>query len=559
MIINIKEKYGWKIYKHREISLWFNGYLTGYSDPSEIIFEQINTLDDKMCSIDFLSKWIENLHGHFAFVVKVSDDWCFVAADKICSIPLFIKLYDGNYYVSNYAPYLKSISGVDGDIDLDLDVALEISMSGFALGGSTLYKDINRLSAGECLLFSKNEIHKTFYYEYVPQELSFYKYEKLKENLTKVLLSTLQKTIDSVNNRQIVVPLSAGNDSRLVASGLKKLGYKNVVCFSYGRSGNYEVETSKKVCEILGYKWIYIQDEFKKKRNFFLSDVYEKYVNTFESYASVPNIQDIYEVYELKKMAVIDDDAVIVNGNSGDFISGGHIPVGVNLDEDVSLSKNFNWTYFLEKHYSLWGKLRTRLNNNLISLKLSEIASKRCKNKSNKYTMYSVMECMECIGRQSRLVSNQQRSYEFFGHEWRLPLWDEELLDFWEGVPIRYKIKQKLYKEVLNDNDWGGVWSTIPINKKIIRPYSIWILRLFVKIIVSPFGRRNWHKLEKKIFVYWMHPSYARAVVSYFDVLFDNREQRNTNSWTADQFVNKKGLKNVMNVSNLIKNKYNDF
>ena len=56
-----------------------------------------------------------------------------------------------------------------------------------------------------------------------------------------------------------------------------------------------------------------------------------------------------------------------------------------------------------------------------------------------------------------------------------------------------------------------------------------------------------------------MHPSYARAVVSYFDVLFDNREQRNTNSWTADQFVNKKGLKNVMNVSNLIKNKYNDF
>ena len=82
---------------------------------------------------------------------------------------------------------------------------------------------------------------------------------------------------------------------------------------------------------------------------------------------------------------------------------------------------------------------------------------------------------------------------------------------------------------------------------------------MFVKIIVSPFGRLNWHKLEKKIFVYWMHPSYARAVVSYFDVLFDNREQRNTNSWTADQFVNKKGLKNVMNVSNLIKNKYNDF
>jgi asparagine synthase (glutamine-hydrolysing) len=256
-------------------------------------------------------------------------------------------------------------------------------------------------------------------------------------------------------------------------------------------------------------------------------------------------------------MAVIDNDAVIINGNAGDFISGGHVPIDLNLDEKISPLDDFNWTFSLNKHYSLWGKLRTQFNDNLIALQLSKIAYERCVTKNDNRTMYSVMECMECIGRQSRLVSNQQRSYEFFGHEWRLPLWDEELLDFWEGVPMRYKIKQKLYKDVLHGNDWGGVWNTISINRKLIRPYSLWFFRLFMKIIIAPFSKEIWHRVEKNMFVYWMHPSYARAVTSYFSVLFDRRGQRNTNSWTADQFVNKKGLKDVVNVSEIVKNKHN--
>jgi len=58
------------------------------------------------------------------------------------------------------------------------------------------------------------------------------------------------------------------------------------------------------------------------------------------------------------------------------------------------------------------------------------------------------------------------------------------------------------------------------------------------------------------MFIYWMHPSYARAITSYFSVLFDRRGQRNTNSWTADQFINKNGFKKgVVSVSDAVKSK----
>jgi asparagine synthase (glutamine-hydrolysing) len=364
----------------------------------------------------------------------------------------------------------------------------------------------------------------------------------------------IRNLIKSVNGRQIVVPLSAGNDSRLIASGLKELRYKNVICFTYGKRGNYEVKTSKKVADLLGYKWVYIQDKISEKRAFFKSDIYNNYVKVFESYASVPNTQDIYEIYTLKARNIIDNDAVIVNGNSGDFISGGHVPKILNINEYFSEDNNTGWSLFLDKHYSIWRKLRTISNDAIIISELSKIVLERLKNKKqDTISLYSMIESMECIGRQSRLVANQQRAYDFIGHDWRLPLWSEDFLFFWEKVPPQYKVGQQLYKDTIIYNNWGGVWKGIDINNKIIRPYSLYFIRLFVKILVSPFGKFFWHKVDINIFSYWLHPSYGRSVASYLQVLFDRKGQRNINSWTADQFVKKSGFKGVLDVSEKIK------
>jgi asparagine synthase (glutamine-hydrolysing) len=547
--INIRESYGWKMYTHGEATLWFSGYLT--SNTIESVISELDVfLRNPNVSINLLSSWVKKISGHFAFVVK-TPNLCFFAVDKIGSIPLYTFKGFDKYVVSNHAPYLKSLIGKNKQ---SLSVALEIAMSGHAIGNKTIYKNIKRLSAGECVLWTSEKVYTNYYYTYSPWKVNERNYAQLKDELTKAILSALQKTINSVNGRQIVVPLSAGNDSRLIASGLKELGYKNVICFTYGRSNNYEVTTSKQVAALLGYKWIYIQDSIKEKSSFFRSSVYKKYVEEFESYASVPNIQDVYEVCVLKSKKIIDSDAVVVNGNSGDFISGGHVLQDLEPNTETFFDYEYNWSLFLDKHYSLWKKIRTKFNDSLIVSELHKVASERCDLKSeNKIYQYAVMECMECIGRQSRLVTNQQRSYEFIGHEWRLPLWSEDLLYFWEGVHADYKIDQKLYKEVLMDNNWGNVWKNIDVNNKLIRPYSLWFVRLVVKALVAPFGREVWHKIEKNVFVYWMHPTCARSIVSYWKVLFDFCGQRNTNSWTADQFLNRHGFDSIMSVSNKIK------
>ena len=527
-------------YKNNLMELWFSGYLLDDRSINDILLEAVEFYNNDVINIETLSKWVCEFSGHFSFVLKIKNGPCFASVDKISSIPIYTAYDNGKFSVSNHAPLLKDIFKTS---KFSIEAISEVIMSGFVMGEGTIYDNIKRLSAGECVLWKCGNMYKNYYYTYIPTKVSFNSEEQLKVKLKSVILSVLKKTIKSVNGRQIVIPLSAGNDSRLIASGLKELNYKNIICFTYGRRGNYEVETSKKIAKLLGYKWIYIQDTIDKKRAFFKSSVYKDYVEKFESYASVPNIQDIYEVYTLKMQKIIDNDAVIVNGNTGDFISGGHVFNDLINFKKVTANE-LNWSLFLDKHYSLWGRMRTRDNDKKITSKLLDLTLERCKFKGqNKFYQYAVMECMECIGRQSRLVANQQRAYEFIDHEWRLPLWNEDFLYFWKDVPVELKVNQKLYKEVLEGANWGGVWKEIKVNNKLVRPYSLLIIRLVVKILSAPMGKKFWHSLEKNMFDYWMHPTYARSISPYFKVLFDMRKQRNTDSWTADQFITKYGFR----------------
>jgi hypothetical protein len=141
-----------------------------------------------------------------------------------------------------------------------------------------------------------------------------------------------------------------------------------------------------------------------------------------------------------------------------------------------------------------------------------------------------------------------QRSYEFFEYEWRMPLWSNCMLDFWEGVSFDDKLNQKLYKNMLHKNNWGGVWSDIPINEKQIN--SLWVryLRNAFKIIVGPLGKPTWHQFERNVFQYYLDPTANTRIVPYHKVLFDMRGQRHRVSWQTENYLKLHGYKNISNV-----------
>jgi len=531
--IVIREGYGWKTYKNNGINVWFCGYQ--YNSNIEDMLSKISSIlfDPTVSSNDILN-WINDISGHFAIIVETST-WVVASVDKICSIPLFFSNNNG-IFISNHAPLLKKKCKL-GEVDLDDDARLEIAMSGYTIAGKTLYSGLECLESGWCILLNNGYYCKENYYTYSPWIIKYRNKHLLKKDLTNVFINTFSDLKNSANGRQIVIPLSAGNDSRLIVSALKKIGCENVICVSYGRKGNFETPISKSIAEKLGCKWIHLQINIRDKHNFFKSNVYRRYVESFESYSYIPNVQEIYEVSLLKDNHLIDDNAIIVNGNSGDFISGGHIRSISDTANTIQAADKIKWNKFLDKHYSLWGDLKGDGNDFYIISALEKVLSHTIELEDCDMYQYSIMEYFEYIGRQSRIVMGQQRTYEYFGYEWRLPLWSNDMLYFWEGVPYKYKVDQRLYVETLCDNNWGNVWLDIKVNDKVINPLILRWLRILLKTLFIPLGKSSWHRFEKNVLEYFMHPSYALSPVSYFRILSDFRGYRNIASWLSDKML----------------------
>jgi asparagine synthase (glutamine-hydrolysing) len=66
-------------------------------------------------------------------------------------------------------------------------------------------------------------------------------------------------------------------------------------------------------------------------------------------------------------------------------------------------------------------------------------------------------------------VVNQQRTYDFFGLEWRLPLWDREYCQFWCEPPVEMKLNQALYRKYLRRWDYRGLFTDPKLDKPIVR------------------------------------------------------------------------------------------
>ena len=139
---------------------------------------------------------------------------------------------------------LKIITDVDFQSKVDDNQLIAFQMSGYTIDDGTLWQGINNINPGYYLFYNSNNLYLKKYYFYEPWKFKTQSYDKFKEELKIKIKEVLEKLVKKANGRTIAIPLSAGLDSRLVASGLKDLNYVNVKCYSYGLKNNYESRAS---------------------------------------------------------------------------------------------------------------------------------------------------------------------------------------------------------------------------------------------------------------------------------------------------------------------------
>ena len=233
----------------------------------------------------------------------------------------------------------------------------------------------------------------------------------------------------------------------------------------------------------------------------------------------------------------------MVNGNSGDFISGLHILPALRAPQaDLTPAQREEMILdaIVGKHFRLWQALGTAENDGVIRDRLRRVLRAENLTLNDPAVDHGMYEFLEFQDRQSKYVISGQRIYEFLGLDWRLPLWDCAYLDFWQGVPLTAKAGQTLYSMLMAEN-WGGVWQDWDF-PQTVSPAWLRPVRLLAKAAHAPLGKDRWHRFERQWFGYWMDMMANHAVVPYTRVAGDRRGARHAVSWLTEAYLNDKGL-----------------
>lgn len=403
-------------------------YLSGYEAVNQIKFRFQNSSPKK----DYLN----DFNGIFAFIITVNEK-VFICADRTRSFPLFYSRTDSIIRISDDPKNLRK-----DDSQINAEAAKIFLHTGYTTGSSTLYKDIYQVQAGEFITISGLEIRKEFYH--------FYESDRISDDAVSLeleLCGIIEKIGDdlalSLKDKIPVIPLSSGFDSRLIAAMLRKRGFDNVITFTYGRKDNPELELSEKVARKLGYGWNFIEYSEDTVKDFIASDRFRDYYPTASNYSSMFYLQEYFALEELKKS--IPENSVFIPGHSGDFFAGSHLNKKIISTE----TENELIEEIIKKHYN--NKKYELSDTGIISESIKETLTKK-----EKFT-YLDFENWDLKERQAKFILNSNRIYEYFDYEYRLPLMDVRIMDFFAKVSADLKYGKKLYDKVLKERYFNPV------------------------------------------------------------------------------------------------------
>ncbi|MBQ4376065.1 MAG: hypothetical protein II793_00030 [Bacteroidales bacterium] len=377
--------------------------------------------------VDILHWKLETSDGLFAVVV-VRERWCAIAVDRVRSIPLFYSpdgIADTPYPLAP-PPFV-----------LDKASAMAYKASAATFPGCTLDCRVSQVEAGTLVVLAPQMQHIPYYShlcrtsEERPSTVS-----ALSEAMD-VAFSNLSLTLP---NGPVVVPLSGGYDSRLIACHLKKMGVGNVVCFNAGVPGSSEEAVARRVAETLGFDYHFVDttspDVFSP--SIFESEDFHRYYRHLGGYTNFVWLFEYVAIRYLLQRGVVSQDAVVVPGHSADSLAGSHIAKGgINIHSTAhQLARAMVYRSFEYK----------------ASFSLYKCVKDYCEWRLNDgYTPVSIYQDIILQHRQAQQIVNSARVYEHFGLGLRLPFWDNALLRFFRTLPYSQLYACRLYEQYAHE------------------------------------------------------------------------------------------------------------
>lgn len=408
-------RYDWRT---RDLASGGRLHWTGHPDSLDRLAQAVETDD-----IDGIAR----VGGHWAAILEL-DDRVIAVQDLVRSFPLFYS-FRGTPTVSDDIEVARAAAGDPGRAS---DAAEEFLYLGYVTGADTLFEGVSQLQTAERVVLDATAVLDRSFSRTVRHDApGLTDEDALDARFDAALNAALDRAFEWIGDRQVVLPLSGGLDSRLLAVLLKQRGVENVLNFTYGVGETREVGISRTVSEALGQRWEFVQYTADELRRAWASPEAAAFIREAYAGAALPHVQDWYAITRLRERGLIDEDAVFLPGHT---IVGNMHDEQV-LDEPGTMSRERLTDLIAHHHSSIRPKPQAILNNPGFVRKIDAFLD-RIGYDGSPLSRLDALEGWNLLERQTKYINHSMRGYEHFGYAWALPMLDVELYDVWDTFDL---------------------------------------------------------------------------------------------------------------------------
>lgn len=386
----------------------------------------------------------QSLNGHYAVIGRNSSAQ-FCVVDRARSYPLFWSVGDPMIIMADAAALAADEEHATRP---SRDALVDFSYCGYVTGEKTLVPGVRQLQAGQVLWaplvqHTDGPRRVASYHSFTPTIRSeAVKDAELLERAHVAMAAAVNRMLAVAADRTVILPLSGGYDSRVIAMMLKLFGYEDVICFSYGRIGNRESEISKAVAEQLGYRWIFIPYTERQWGQWVRSQAWRDYLDRAHLGVSLPLLQGWPCIGTLREDSQIPDNPLFVSG-----IFGGGLSAGL-----------YARPHLVKQAGASCGRVAQEIVNNWFSFYHSperrtiDLAGVPERIEEQLRAEYEGPWEADAVLYESWLyrnvlakwVGNASRYYDSWGYDWWFPFADWEVNGFWQSVPYAKRLGMAL-------------------------------------------------------------------------------------------------------------------
>jgi len=397
---------------------------------------------------EVLKERVAKLNGSWALAVQWPDGEAVAAVDRLQTIPLFYgRKADGGLVIANNT---ADLSDCENARVLDEEAAIELLHSGYVMGCRTLRRGVCRVEPGGMLHWKNHSLTCSRHYRFLRTGWSTAGQRELTDQLDAVMHRVFARWVKAHAEQRIIVPLSGGLDSRLILAMLKLHGHPNLLAINYGRPGGIESNISYDVAKALGVPWKFFPYEDGEWHSLMVSTTMRDFWRFSGQDAVLPHIQDYLALHKLRYQEP-KVDGVFFAGMVGDMIAGVWVPDHfVDNEGLLDIKAVCSWLFY--RKYAAVPVLRrdrARINHRMMEF-FSHVPF------SHHHNSAAAFDLFEFENRQARYIGNSVRSFEFYGYQWRLPLCDHELIEFFLSVPTQLRELKRLYALWMRDRVFVG-------------------------------------------------------------------------------------------------------